>query len=40
MNKWILTSENLDWEKMRKRESIWTQGNGYMGIRASFEEQL
>ena len=38
MNKWILTSEKLDWGRMRKRESIWTQGNGYMGIRAAFEE--
>lgn len=38
MNKWILTSESPDWGKMKKRESIWTQGNGYMGIRAAFEE--
>ena len=38
MDKWILTSEKIDWKKMKKRESIWTPGNGYMGIRASFEE--
>lgn len=38
MDKWILTSETPDWGKLNKRESIWTQGNGYMGIRATFEE--
>ncbi|MBO5007485.1 MAG: glycoside hydrolase family 65 protein [Clostridia bacterium] len=38
MEKWILESEKLDWTKNKKRESIWTQGNGYMGVRASFEE--
>ncbi len=38
MDKWILTSDKPDLGRMKKRESIWTQGNGYMGIRASFEE--
>ncbi|MBE7011341.1 MAG: glycoside hydrolase family 65 protein [Ruminococcaceae bacterium] len=38
MSKWILTSDKPDLGRMRKHESIWTQGNGYMGVRASFEE--
>lgn len=38
MNKWNLISGKPDIKGLRKRESLWTQGNGYMGIRASFEE--
>ena len=37
-NEWILSSNKPDIERLRKRESLWTQGNGYMGIRSSFEE--
>lgn len=39
MNNWILNEEKFDIQRMCERESLWTQGNGYMGIRASFEEQ-
>lgn len=39
MDKWMLTLHNPGMEGNRKRESLWTQGNGYMGIRASFEEE-
>ncbi len=38
MNQKILTIDNPGLKRLRKRESIWTQGNGYMGVRASFEE--
>ncbi len=36
--KWVLRANTPELEKMRKRESLWTQGNGYMGVRAAFEE--
>ncbi len=38
MDKWRLSENEPNLERMRKRESLWTQGNGYMGIRASNEE--
>lgn len=38
MNNWILTKSEPELKKLKKRESLWTQGNGYMGIRAVFEE--
>ncbi len=38
MNKWILTSSDICMDENKKRESLWTQGNGYVGVRASFEE--
>lgn len=38
MNKWKLIENKPNIKGMKKRESLWTQGNGYMGIRASFEE--
>ena len=38
MSKWMLVSDKPDFGRMKKRESVWTQGNGYMGVRASFEE--
>lgn len=39
LSKWVLRADTPGLEKMNKRESLWTQGNGYMGIRASFEEE-
>lgn len=39
MDKWKLTAASADIKRMKKREALWTQGNGYMGIRASFDEQ-
>ncbi len=38
MKKWILSAHEPNLKGVRKRESLWTQGNGYMGIRAAFEE--
>ena len=38
MEKWILMSDVPELKKLKNRESLWTQGNGYMGIRAVFEE--
>lgn len=39
MEKWILTENEPNIKRMKKRESLWTQGNGYMGIRAAYEEK-
>lgn len=39
MEKWILSYDEFNIKKNAKRESLWTQGNGYMGIRAAFEEK-
>ena len=38
MSKWNLVLDKPDLVRMKKRESVWTQGNGYMGVRASYEE--
>lgn len=38
MNRWILNSDNFVISKNGKREALWTQGNGYLGVRAAFEE--
>ena len=39
MENWILKSDRFNIKGNKKRESLWTQGNGYMGIRAVFEER-
>ena len=38
MEEFILKSDNPDIKRLKKREALWTQGNGYLGVRASFEE--
>ncbi len=38
MDKWILRTTEPEFDRNKERESLWTQGNGYMGVRASFEE--
>ncbi|MBR5152761.1 MAG: glycoside hydrolase family 65 protein [Clostridia bacterium] len=39
MCSWVLKENKFDISRMCERESLWTQGNGYMGVRASFEEK-
>ena len=39
MSKWILTEREFNIKNMGNYESLMYQGNGYMGIRNSFEEK-
>lgn len=38
MNTWKLEEDQLDLNSLRKMESLFAQGNGYLGWRGSFEE--
>ena len=35
---WTLTEPEFDPAKLRARETVFTIGNGYLGMRGSFEE--
>lgn len=39
INKWIITEEKPQPAKFKKNESLMCQGNGYMGVRNSYEEE-
>ena len=39
MDKWTVREKNFNWKRIKKYESIICQGNGYMGVRNSFEEK-
>lgn len=40
MNTWKLEEQSLNRAEMRKQESLFAQGNGYLGWRGTFEEAL
>ena len=37
-DEWLIIEEGLDRENQKKSESLFSLGNGHMGMRANFEE--